>query len=81
MDDSDPSRSLSTLKFRLSQSLKFFKMRFRQMEERQETESEMLSFVSGLGMVALKDFGDPDFEMNFRLEAILIETLTEAYQQ
>ena len=56
-------------------------MRFRQMEEKKDTEEQMLSFVGGLGMVALRDFGEKDFEMHVRLEAILIDTLKDAYQQ
>ena len=42
---------------------------------------EMLSFVGGLGMVALKNLSVEDFELDVRLESILVETLREAYQQ
>lgn len=50
------------------------------MGEKKETLDEMLSFVSNLGMVPLKDLNESDFELNVRLESILIETLKEAYQ-
>jgi len=50
------------------------------MEEKKETLDEMLSFVSGLGKVPLKNLNDEDFEMHVRLESLLIETLREAYQ-
>ena len=40
----------------------------------------MLSFVSRLGMVPLKDLHEQDFELNLKLESVLIETLKEAYQ-
>ncbi len=49
------------------------------MEEKRDTEEEMLSFVGNLGMISLHDLGSSDFEMHARLEAVMIETLKEAY--
>ena len=43
--------------------------------------AEMLQFVANLGMSALKDLHDDDYELHVKLESILIDTLREAYQQ
>jgi hypothetical protein len=51
------------------------------MEEKRETLDEMLSFVTSLGLVPLKDLNEEDFELHVRLESLLIETLREAYLQ
>ena len=51
------------------------------MESGKETLSEMLSFVSQIGMVALKNIYEDDYELDVRLETILIETLNQAYSQ
>lgn len=81
MDDSNPTTSFSNVKVRLTQALKFYSMKFKQMEEKKESLDEMLSFVTGIGMVPLKNLNDEDFELHVRLESILIETLREAYQK
>jgi len=56
-------------------------MRFKQMESGKETMIQMLSFVSELGMVTLKNLHEDDYELYIRLEQLLIETLNEAYQR
>jgi len=49
------------------------------MNERRETVDEMLSFVTNLGMSALNDLNEDDYELHIRLESLLVETLREAY--
>ena len=39
----------------------------------------MLSFVTNLGMIPLKDLNEEDYELHIKLETLLIETLREAY--
>ena len=79
VDDTNPETSYSNIRVKLNQALKVYQMKFRQMEEKRETLNEMLSFVSHLGMVPLKDLNEHEFELNVRLESLLIETLKEAY--
>lgn len=79
VDDSNPETSLANMKVRLGNAMKIYNVKFRQMEQRKESLDEMLSFVSRLGMVPLKDLNETDFELNIRLEFLLIETLKEAY--
>ena len=50
------------------------------MIEKRETLAEMLQFVANLGMSALKDLHEDDYELHVKLESILIDTLREAYQ-
>ena len=67
------------MKLRLNLAIKLFEMKFKQMESGKETMTEMLSFVTGLGLVALKDLYRDDYEMHIRIESLLIEVLNEEY--
>ena len=81
IDDSNPENSLQNMRLRLNVALKLFHIRFKQIESGKETMTEMLSFVAGLGLVALKDLYKEDYELHIRLESLLIEVLNEEYQR
>lgn len=70
------------MKWRLGRCLKLFELRFRQMGSGTEPLSEMLGFVSNLGMSQLAEVLHADeFELNVILDSIMIETLKEGYQR
>ena len=81
IDDSNPETSLANTRVKLTQALRIFDVRFRQMASGKDTLDQMLDFVQNLGMVKLRDLVQDDFELHVRLEQILIETLREAYEQ
>ena len=72
---------MANMRVRLTQAIRFFDLRFKQMENKQDKMEEMLAFVTNLGMIQLKDLSEEDYELHIRLEALLIETLREAYEQ
>jgi hypothetical protein len=59
---------LSNMKVRLSQALKLFQLRFKQMETGKESLAEMLSFVKELGLISLKSLHEDEYELHIRLE-------------
>ena len=70
------------MKWRLGRCLKLFELRFRQMGSGTEPLTEMLGFVSNLGMSQLAEVLHADeFELNVILDSIMIETLKEGYQR
>ena len=70
------------MKWRLAKCLKLFELRFRQMGSGEESLSEMLQFVSNLGMSQLGELLQADeFELNVILDSVMIETLKEGYHR
>lgn len=81
VDDTNPQTSLQNMRVRLTQALKFFDLRFRQMESKDDKLEQMLGFVSNLGLFQLKDLTEEDYELHIKLEQLLVDTLREAYEQ